>query len=202
MKHVALYIRVSTEDKQTKGMLSQEDALIEYCKNHQITNYKIYTDKITGGTLDRTGLCKLQEDIFRGRVSTVICWKLDRLSRNLRQGINLLTEWMEKDIRILCVCNGFDFSGSVGKLILSVLLAIAEIEKNNISENIRRGIQLSRKNKNIQIGGSKPKFKPEDVLALKRAGKNITQIAKQLQCSRQTIYTTIARVNPVKMNYC
>ena len=102
-KITALYVRVSTLGKQDKGLESQEKALVEYCQNHGIGNYKFYKDKQTGGNLNRPALQKLQQDIFSGRISTVIVWKLDRISRSLKDGIGLLVDWLEDGLRIVAV---------------------------------------------------------------------------------------------------
>lgn len=193
MKHTALYVRVSTAHKQDKGLDSQEKALIEYCRNHGITDYKIYRDKQTGGTLDRPALLKLQQDIFRGRVSTVIVWKLDRLSRSLKDGIGLLVDWLEQGIRIVAVAQQFDFNGAVGQLIASVLLGIAQMERENIRENISRGMKAA-KQRGVKIGGSKPKVNTDEVLQLKEQGLSISAIANELGCSRQTVYSAMRRV--------
>lgn len=192
MKHTALYVRVSTANKQDKGLDSQEKALIEYCRNHGISDYRFYRDKQTGGNIDRPALKKLQEDIFRGRVSTVLCYKLDRISRDLRDGINLLVSWLEKDIRVVAITQGFDFSGSVGKLIASVLLAVAEMERANSRENICRGMWAAKK-KGVRIGGSKPKISKAEVDALKAEGYRISEIARKLNCTRQTVYSATKR---------
>ena len=191
-KAVGLYIRVSTVDKQISGMASQEDALKEYCRNHNYTNLKIYKDKMTGSKIDRPQLQKLQQDIFMGKISTVICWKLDRLSRSLRDGINLLTDLLDREIRVIAVSQQFDFSGSVGKLIASVLLAVAEMERQNIRENIVRGMQNAKK-RGVKIGGRKPKLFADNIIKLKNQGFNMTEIAKQLGVSRQACYLALQR---------
>jgi DNA invertase Pin-like site-specific DNA recombinase len=191
-KDVALYIRVSTADKQTKGLQSQEQALKAYCKNHNISNIRVYRDKMTGGKIVRPQLQKLQQDIFLGQISTVICWKLDRLSRSLKDGINLLVDWLDRDVRVIAVCQQFDFNGAVGKLIASVLLGIAEMERQNIRENIIRGMQTAKKN-GVKIGGRKPKLFAADIKQLKKEGLNVSQIAKQLSCSRQAVYLALKR---------
>ena len=191
-KYTALYIRVSTADKQTKGMLSQEDALKNYCANHGITHIKIYKDKMTGGTIERPALQRLQQDVFQGCISTIICWKLDRLSRSLRFGINLLVDWLDRDIRVIAVSQQFDFNGAVGKLIASVLLGIAEMERQNIRENIVRGMK-GAKQRGVRIGGSKPKITAQQVIELQKQGNNVSQIARQLNCTRQTVYAALQR---------
>ena len=191
-KYTALYVRVSTVDKQLKGVRSQEDALIDYCKNHNITKTIIYKDMVTGGTLERPALKQLKQDIFIGKIGTVIVWKLDRLSRSLKDGINLLVSWLEKDIRVVSISQQFDFSGSVGQLVASVLLGIGQMERENICENIRRGIAVARKN-GKRIGGSKPKIFADDILKLKKQGYRMTEIAEELNCSRQALYLALHR---------
>jgi len=191
-KAVGLYIRVSTLDKQIKGMMSQEQALLEYCHNHGLTNIKIYRDKISGGKIKRPQLDKLQKDIFMGKISTVICWKLDRLSRSLKDGINLLVDWLDRDVRVIAVSQQFDLSNAVGKLIASVLLGIAEMERVNIKENIVRGMKAA-KARGVKIGGKEPKIFAEDILRLKGQGLKMTEIAKELGCSRQGLYLALGR---------
>jgi DNA invertase Pin-like site-specific DNA recombinase len=189
MKHTAVYIRVSTL-KQETGLDSQQSALEEYCKNHGISNYKVYKDRLTGGNLDRPALQRLQDDIFRGRVDTVVVWKLDRLSRSLKDGINLLCSWLEKDIRIIAISQNFDLSGAVGKMIMSLLLGIAEMERANIRENIVRGLHRA-KQKGIQLGGSDPQYNYSEITALKNQGMSVSQISRHLGCTRQTVYTAL-----------
>ena len=192
MKKVALYVRVSTVDKQMKGLASQEDALKDYCRNHNLTNIKVYRDKMTGSKIDRPQLKKLQQDIFLGKISTVICWKLDRLSRSLKDGINLLVDWLDRDIRVIAVSQQFDFSGGVGKLIASVLLGLSEIQLIGIRENIVRGMNNARK-QGKKIGGREPKLFADDITKLKAQGLNMSQIAKELGVSRQACYSALKR---------
>ena len=99
---------------------------------------------------------------------------------------------LDRGIRVVSISQQFDFSGSVGKLIASVLLGIAEMERQNIRENIRRGMQ-NAKAKGVKIGGSKPKITADDVLPLKAKGMSVSAIARELQCSRQTVYSALER---------
>lgn len=191
-KMTAIYVRVSTLTKQDKGLKSQEEALLEYCQNHDIDNYKIYRDKQTGGTLDRPALHKLRQDIFRGRISTVIVWKLCRISRSLKDGVALLATWLEQGVRVIAVSQNFDFSGAVGQLISAVLLAVSQIERDTIRQNISRGMKAAAK-RGVRIGGSKPKIKPQEATELKKQGKTISEIARLLKCSRQTVYSALKR---------
>lgn len=188
---IGLYIRVSTAE-QAKGILSQENALLDYCLNHNITDPPIYKDTASGGIIDRPQLKKLQEDIFLGKIQTVIVWKLDRLSRSLKDGIGLMVDWLEKGVRIVAVAQQFDFGGVVGKLIASVLLGIAEMERANIRENIVRGMQAARL-RGAKIGGRTSRIQLQDIQRLHQEGYKVVDIAKQLQCSRQAVYLAMQR---------
>jgi DNA invertase Pin-like site-specific DNA recombinase len=115
MKVTAAYIRLSTFD-QDKGLKSQEKALRDYIDNHSLQNIPWYQDKLSGATTKRPGFERLQKDIFNGKVATVLCWKLDRLSRSLQDGINVLTDWCERGIRVVSVSQQIDFNGTTGKL--------------------------------------------------------------------------------------
>ena len=193
MKAVGLYCRVSTEKLQENGLKSQKMVLIEYCENHGIDNYQVYEDKISGATDKRPQLERLQKDIFMGKIDTVITYKIDRISRSIRQGINLIADWLQKDIRIICVAQQFDFSGVLGQMVASLLLGIAEMERQNIRENVKRGIRAAQ-NRGVKFGGSKPKLNPQDIVSMKNSGMSISKIANELKCSRQTVYSTLARL--------
>ena len=141
-RQVACYIRVSTGG-QDKGRDSQRRALTAYCKNHGLQPVW-YVDRVSGAKDSRPALNRLRKAIFAGEVSTVVCWKLDRLSRSLRDGVNLLCHWLERGVRIVAVTQQLDFSGPTGQLVASVLFAVAAMERENIRENTRRGMAAAK----------------------------------------------------------
>ena len=102
MSKSAIYIRVSTVD-QSSGLRSQKKALLEYCENNGFKDVTVYADKLTGANLDRPQFSKLQQDIFAGQIETVIVWKLDRISRTIKDGISTLCDWLERGVRIIAV---------------------------------------------------------------------------------------------------
>jgi DNA invertase Pin-like site-specific DNA recombinase len=189
-KIVAVYCRVSTFDQQN-GLKSQEQSLEEYCNNHGFDNLVWYKDKITGSTTNRPAFNKLQRDIFDGKVSTVVCWKLDRLSRSLKDGINVLTDWLEKDVRVIATAQQLDFSGAVGQLIASVLFAVAAMERDNLRENTKRGM-AGAKARGVKLG-KRPKLFAKDIIPLLKSGLSISNIAEKLGKTRQAIYDSLKR---------
>jgi DNA invertase Pin-like site-specific DNA recombinase len=191
-KKVAAYCRVSTFE-QKKGLRSQEKALQDYCTNHGFTNLIWYKDEITGSTTDRPAFTKLQKDIFNGKVDTVITWKLDRLSRSLKDGINLLTDWLEKDVRVIAIAQQLDFNGAVGQLIASVLFAIAAMERENLRENTKRGLAAA-KARGVKLG-KRPVLFSKDIVPLLQGGLSINQIAGKLNKTSMAIYNCLKREN-------
>jgi DNA invertase Pin-like site-specific DNA recombinase len=192
MKKVAVYCRVSTYD-QEKGLKSQEKALQDYCSNLGFGNLIWYKDKTTGSKIDRPAFNKLQKAIFDGKVDTVVVWKLDRLSRSLKDGINTLTDWLKKGVRIIATTQQLDFSGAVGQLIASVLFAVAAMERENLRENTKRGIAAAR-SRGVKLG-KRPKLFAKDIVPLLQDGFSITRVSKKLGKTRQAIYDALKREN-------
>ena len=196
---VACYIRVSTLD-QEKGAQSQEKALQDYVANHGMQNVKWYRDRVSGATLSRPAFQELQDNIFKGEIDTVVCWKLDRLSRSMRDGINVLADWCDRGVRVVSITQGLDFNGAVGKMIAGVLLAVAEMERENIRENIRRGQQAARA-RGVRWGGSQKgrlvKVTEQQVSAIvrmKAAGDRPSNIAAATGVNRSTVHRILRRV--------
>ncbi len=191
-KRVGIYVRVSTFD-QKKGLLSQKEALKDYCINHNLTGRKWYRDRVSGATTDRPAFKKLQADIFAGKINTVIVWKLDRLSRSLKDGINIIINWTDKGVRIISVSQQIDFNGTTGKLIASVLLAVAQMERENISENVKRGMVAAKAN-GVKLG-KRPKLFSKDIIPLLQDNMSISDVAENLGVSRPAIYNCLKREN-------
>jgi DNA invertase Pin-like site-specific DNA recombinase len=127
MKTIAAYVRVSTKGQNPA---SQEQEIAAWLRNngYDLEQVEWYVDRVSGKTLARPEFERLQRDIFDGTVKTVICWKLDRVSRRLRDGVNLLAEWCERGLKIVVVTQRIELTGAVGRMIAAVMLGLAEIE--------------------------------------------------------------------------
>lgn len=190
MKAIGVYLRVSTLD-QSKGIESQERALKDYCNNQGFENIIWYKDKLSGKDTNRPAFQKLQRDIFNGKVDTVICWKLDRLSRSLQDGVNVLCEWLKRDIRIISVTQQLDFSGLTGQLVASVLFALAALERENLRENTKRGIAAARA-RGAKLG-KRPKLFAKNIIPLIEKGHTILEVSERLGKTKQAIYNCLKR---------
>jgi DNA invertase Pin-like site-specific DNA recombinase len=180
---IGVYIRVSSHSQ--KGD-SQKAAITTWIENHghDLAQVRWYADTETGRTLKRVGFLALQADIFRGEVKTVVVWKLDRLARSLREGINVLADWCQRDVRVVSVTQQIDLSGTVGNLIASLLFGIAEMEYQHIRERQAAGIALAKK-KGIYMGRQKgtTQAKPERAQVLHAKGLKPQEIASALHVS-------------------
>ena len=82
--------------------------------------------------------------MFAGEVDTIVVYKLDRVSRSLKDGINTLVGWCEQGIRVVSVTQQLDFNGAVGQLVGSVLFAVAQMEQETRRERQAAGIAAAK----------------------------------------------------------
>ncbi|PHR93896.1 MAG: resolvase, partial [Blastopirellula sp.] len=143
MKIVACYLRVSTKDQHLSNQRTELERWL-LGNNIDLENVRWYEDDgYSGDTLDRPAFLQLQEDIFNGEIDMVVVWKLDRLSRVIVQGMNLLHNWMsEKGIRFVSTTQLLDFSGAIGLMMANMLLAFGQIEQEARRE--RQAIGITR----------------------------------------------------------
>jgi len=160
---IGIYVRVSSKSQRHD---SQERELRRWLQSngHDPDEVTWYRDTETGRTLARPAFERLQADIFAGTVKTVVVWKLDRLSRRQRDGINLLADWCDRGIRVISVTQQIDMNGAMGRMLASVMLGLAEIELETRRERQMAGIAAAR-SRGI-YNGRKPgstKAKPDRV---------------------------------------
>ena len=104
-----------------------------------------YVDQGVSGSKDRRPpLDQLVADVRRHRVKGVVCWRLDRLGRNLRHLVLLLDEWQSRGIAFITLGEGIDTSTVAGRLVAGVLGSIAEFERARIQERIHAGLACAR----------------------------------------------------------
>jgi len=184
---IAIYTRVSTKQQKTD---SQEAEIQKWLDGHGIRDgIRWYSDHETGKTLDRSGFRQLQKDIFNGEVRTVVVWKLDRLSRRLRDGVNLLSDWCDRGVRVVVITQQIDLSGPVGRMIAAVLLGLAEIELEFRRERQAAGIEVAKK-KGVYRGRKRgtTKGKPTRAAELADQGLKLKEIAAALGVSVPTAW--------------
>lgn len=189
-KHTAVYVRVSTDGAKnghTQTTAMQKLEIEAHLKLKGITSFQVYEDKgISGTKKDRPGLKKLFKDCRDGKVSLVVCWKIDRLFRSLKDLMDTLSEWQSLGIEFIALKDNIDLSSATGRLMMQILGAFSEFEVSVIRERVNSGLANAR-SKGVRLG---PPIKPghEMVKKMYEEGKSVSEIATHLNLSRQTVY--------------
>ncbi|WP_052414777.1 recombinase family protein [Paenibacillus sp. FSL R5-0345] len=141
---VALYIRVST-DEQVDGYSidGQMDMLKAYCRQHNLTIYKSYIDagKSAKSIQGRPLLQQLLVDAQQGCFQNVLVWKLNRLSRNHSDLLQMVKIFNKSNVGIKSATEDINTDTTMGSFVVQVLSAIAELEREQICDNVRLAVQ-------------------------------------------------------------
>jgi len=140
----AIYARVST-DKQKVGM--QVEELKTYIRKRGFKPGQAYVDRgFTGGNTQRPAFGRMMEDAHKRAFDVLIVWKLDRLSRSLKDLITTLETLGSLGIDFISYDNSLDTSTPTGKLVFHVVGSVAEFERDIIRERVRAGLANARRN--------------------------------------------------------
>ncbi len=187
MSLIACYCRVSTRHQKND---SQRAAIERWLEHHPVDRMAIrwFEDQERGTTFKRVAFEEMQRGIFAGTIKTVVVWKLDRLSRRQRDGINLLADWCERGVRVVAVPQQIDLSGSVGRMVASVMFGLAEIEMDYRRERQAAGIAVAKR-RGLYMGrrAGTTKAQPARAKALHAQGLTAAEIANALAVSPRTV---------------
>jgi DNA invertase Pin-like site-specific DNA recombinase len=132
-----VYARVSTTDQNPENQLAE---LRRYVAARGWTAVE-YVDRGVSGAKDRRpALDQLLADAKRRRVDVLVCWRLDRLGRNLKHLITLLDELQALGVAFVSLAEGIDATTPAGRLQMHLLGSIAEFERDRIRERVRAGL--------------------------------------------------------------
>jgi DNA invertase Pin-like site-specific DNA recombinase len=140
----------------TDSLDAQREACAAYIDSQRHEGWLALDDRYddggySGGTLERPALQRLIRDIEAGRVDTVVCYKIDRLSRSLK----LVDVFERNSVTFVSVTQSFCTTTSMGRLTLNILLSFAQFERELAGERIRDKFAASRR-KGIFMGGHPP----------------------------------------------
>jgi DNA invertase Pin-like site-specific DNA recombinase len=183
VKRAALYMRVSTVDQHPETQLHDLRGLAAQ-RGFQIAHE--YTDRISGVKAKRPGLDQLLADARRGKFDVVMVWAFDRLARSVRHFLEVLDELNHNNIEFISFRENVDTSGPLGRAMVVIIGAIAELERNLIIERVRAGIRRARL-EGRRIGREPLEVDRVAVLRDRALGLSLTELAKQYQVSRSSI---------------
>src|SRR5687768_14513955 len=177
----AVYARVSTVDQEPENQLQE---LRRYVQARGWTMAE-YVDRGVSGAKDRRpALDTLITDARRRRFDVLVCWRLDRLGRNLKHLITLLDELQALGVAFVSLAEGIDATTPAGRLQMHLLGAIAEFERERIRERVLAGLQRARA-QGRKLGRPKSRLPIERLQRV--AGLPVLVAAERLGVSRSTI---------------
>lgn len=170
----ALYARVSTGEQHPEKQMAELQRFAEY-RNYEVVGQ--YTDTISGTKDSRPQLDELMKAVFRGEVEAVIVWKLDRFGRSVKHLVSLMEQLEARKVAFISTTQGFDTTKPEGKLLFHIFGAIAQFERDLISERTKLGIRGTRVGKRGKDKGPRKKggyylryMKPEEKEKYKKTG--------------------------------
>jgi DNA invertase Pin-like site-specific DNA recombinase len=184
------YMRVSKTDG-SQALDLQVDALME----SGVVPENMYQDFSSGKNDDRQGLDSCLKALRKG--DTLVVWKLDRLGRNLKHLVNTVHDLSSKGIGFNVLTGqgaNIDTSTPQGKLVFGIFAALAEFERDLISERTKAGLDAARaRGRN---GGAPYKMTAMKLqlaqTAMEKSETNVSELCRELGITRQTLYRHIS----------
>ena len=192
MKRAALYLRVSTFEQHPETQLYDLRGLAAQ-RGFEIIQE--YTDKLSGAKSKRPGLDRLLADARHGQFDVVLVAAFDRIARSVRHFLEVLDELTHLNIEFISFRENVDTGGPLGRAMIVIIGAIAELERNLIIERVRAGMRRA-KLEGQRLG--RPRLNIDrDALARDRArGHSLTQLAEAYQISRASVVRLLQSSNP------
>ena len=177
----AIYARVSTLDQDPENQLAE---LRRYVQARGWTGVQ-YVDRGVSGSKDRRpALDQVVKDAKRRTFDVLVCWRLDRLGRNLKHLITLLGDLQALGVSFVSLAEGIDATTPAGKLQLHILGAIAEFERERIRERVVAGLKRAQE-QGKRLG--RPRAAPAVDRLASVAGMTLSAGANALGVSRSTL---------------
>ncbi len=183
------YARVSTKEQ---NLNLQKDALKKAgCK-------KIYSEQVSGAKIERKQLDEMIKQVRKGDI--IVVWKLDRLGRSLRDLVNLISKFQEMEVGFKSLQDSIDTTTPTGKLTFHLFAALAEFERDIISERTKAGLKSARARGRL---GGRPKGLSKQAQNKARLAESlykekelsIKEICNYLSISKPTLYRYLKHRN-------
>jgi DNA invertase Pin-like site-specific DNA recombinase len=184
-KTVAIHARVSTDKQKVDIQLNE---LRDFVSRSGWNVYKEFIDEgYTGSNTKRPAFSEMRHEASKRKFDILLVWKLDRLSRSLKDLISTLDELGHLGINFISYDNNLDTTTPTGKLVFQIIGAVAEFEKDIIRERVVAGLE-NAKQKGKQLG--RPKIHDgilEKAKELRSQGMSFRKIERQLGVGEGTI---------------
>ena len=187
MKRAAVYVRISTTEQNPD---LQNHELPEYCQRRSWQVAELYDDRVSGGKDRRAGLDRLMADARRRKFDVVVVWKFDRFARSTSHLLRALEEFSALGIDFVSVTEAIDTSTPAGKMVFTVLGAVAELERSIIRERVIAG-QKAAKRRGVKFGRPVVAVDAGHVARLRSNGLSWRAISEQTGLAKDTLRRSI-----------
>jgi DNA invertase Pin-like site-specific DNA recombinase len=185
-------MRVSTLDQRPEGQLHDLRQMAAQ-RGYAIVNE--YTDRISGTKAKRPGLDQLMADGRHGKFDVVLVWASDRIARSVKHFLDVLDELGQLNIEYVSFRENIDTGGPLGRAIIIIVGAVAELERNLIVERVRAGMRRARLEG--QHIGRNPLLLDHAAIQRDRIqGQSLRQIAREHRVSAATIQRVLRQHAP------
>ncbi len=188
-KRVGIYLRVSTMGQDT-GL--QRAEIEQYLIARGWTDWTIYEDRLTGTNAMRPGLRSLLKDARERKLDVVVCWKICRLARSLRDLVSTLQDFSDLGIAFISLKDQIDLTTASGKLLTHLLGSFAEFEASLIRERVVAGLSHA-KQKGVKLGRPST-ISGSEVQRLRQQGLSLQQIAAQIGATKGAVSKTLKKL--------
>jgi DNA invertase Pin-like site-specific DNA recombinase len=192
MKRAALYLRVSTVDQHPETQLYDLRQMAAQ-RGYEIVHE--YTDRISGAKARRPGLDQMMADARHGRFDVVLVWASDRIPRSVKHFLDVLDELNRLQIEFVSFRENIDTGGPLGRAIVVIIGAIAELERNLIIEGVRAGMRRARL-EGQHIGRNPLQLDNAAIHRDRCQGQSLRQIAKGHRISTATVRRVLSERPP------
>jgi len=187
VKRAALYLRVSTVDQHPETQVYDLRQMAGQ-RGYEITQE--YTDRISGVKARRPGLDNMMRDARRGCFDVVLVWASDRIARSTRHFLEVLDELNRLNIEFVSFREQIDTGGPLGRAIVVIIGAIAELERNLIVERVRAGMRRARL-EGRHIGRPSLELDRKAIVRDRQHGDSLGTIARNHSVSRTTVHRVL-----------
>jgi DNA invertase Pin-like site-specific DNA recombinase len=188
----ALYMRVSSVDQHPETQLHDLRGL---AAQRGLEVVREYTDRISGAKAKRPALDGMMADARHGGFDIVVVWAFDRLARSVRHLLETLDELNRLGVQFISFRENVDTGGPLGRAIVVIIGAIAELERSLIIERVRAGMRRARL-EGRHIGRRPVDIDRAAVLRDRARGLSLAQLAKLHRVSKTTISRLLAPPAP------
>jgi DNA invertase Pin-like site-specific DNA recombinase len=191
----AIYARVSTSNNGQDPRVQTRE-IREYCERRGWQIAGEYVDAgISGAKDSRPELNKLMADAHRRRFDAVVVWKFDRFARSVSHLLRALENFNALGVGFVSLSEQIDTSTPTGKMVFTVLGAVAELERSLIAERVRAGLRNARA-RGTRLGRPRISVDASRVARLRAEGRTVREIAVTLGVSRSLVHKTLANRGP------